>query len=114
RGVRRLRASGRGRAGQGPQIRAARLRVPAGAVSAVPGRRYRGRLGRFRAAWAGSGSDRSGRQFQEGEVHGPVRGGEELEIRRYAHGEGDFWYRMGPFLASAAVRRELGAPISSD
>lgn len=37
-----------------------------------------------------------------------------MEIRRYAHGEGDFWYRMGPFLASAAVRRELGAPISSD
>lgn len=37
-----------------------------------------------------------------------------MEIRCYAHGEGDFWYRMGPFLASAAVRRELGAPITSD
>lgn len=37
-----------------------------------------------------------------------------MEIRCYAHGEGDFWYRMGPFLASAAVRRELGAAISSD
>src|SRR5690606_34498153 len=37
-----------------------------------------------------------------------------MEIRQYKHGEGDFWQRMGPFLASAAVRRELGAPITSD
>lgn len=37
-----------------------------------------------------------------------------VQIRRYAHGEGDFWHRMGPFLASAAVRRELGGPITSD
>lgn len=37
-----------------------------------------------------------------------------MEIRMYRHGEGDFWQRMGPFMASAAVRRELGAPISSD
>lgn len=37
-----------------------------------------------------------------------------MEIRQYSHGEGDFWQRMGPFLASAAVRRELGVPITSD
>lgn len=37
-----------------------------------------------------------------------------MKIVRYQHGEGDFWYRMGPFLASASVRRELGVPITSD
>lgn len=38
----------------------------------------------------------------------------QVTIVRYEHGEGDFWQRMGPFLASAAVRRELGIPITSD
>lgn len=37
-----------------------------------------------------------------------------MEIRRYEHGEGDLWQRVGAFLVSAAVRRELGAPITSD
>lgn len=37
-----------------------------------------------------------------------------MEIRRYEHGEGDLWQRVGQFLVSAAVRRELGAPITSD
>lgn len=37
-----------------------------------------------------------------------------MKIVRYRHGEGDFWQRMGPFLVSAAVRRELGVPITSD
>lgn len=37
-----------------------------------------------------------------------------MEIRRYEHGEGDLWQRVGSLLVSAAVRRELGAPISSD
>lgn len=37
-----------------------------------------------------------------------------MEIRRYEHGEGDLWQRVGQFLVSAAVRRELGTPITSD
>lgn len=37
-----------------------------------------------------------------------------MEIRRYEHGEGDLWQRVGAFLVSTAVRRELGGPISSD
>ena len=37
-----------------------------------------------------------------------------MNVKRYAHGEGDFWQRMGPFLASAQVRRELGVAITSD
>lgn len=35
-------------------------------------------------------------------------------IREYQHGEGDFWQLMGPFFASATIRRELGRPLSSD
>lgn len=43
-----------------------------------------------------------------------MRGGTRLRIVRYQHGEGDFWQRMGPFLVSSAVRRELGTAITSD
>lgn len=37
-----------------------------------------------------------------------------MKIKRYKHGEGDFWNLMGPFFASAAVRRELEIAMSSD
>ena len=37
-----------------------------------------------------------------------------MKIKRYGHGEGDFWSMMGPFFASAKVRRELGGAMSSD
>ncbi len=37
-----------------------------------------------------------------------------ITIQKYAHGEGDFWQRMGPYFASARVQRELGVRMSSD
>ena len=37
-----------------------------------------------------------------------------MEIKQYAHGEGDFWCKMGPFFASRQVRNELGIAMSSD
>lgn len=36
------------------------------------------------------------------------------KIALYRHGEADFWQRMGPMFASAQVRRELGAAMTSD
>lgn len=36
-----------------------------------------------------------------------------IEIRKYDHGEGDFWQKMGEFFASPEVRRALGRPMSS-
>lgn len=37
-----------------------------------------------------------------------------MKIKRYAHGEDDFWDLMGSYFASRSVRRELGIPMSSD
>jgi N-acetylglutamate synthase-like GNAT family acetyltransferase len=37
-----------------------------------------------------------------------------MQIKKYKHGAGDFWQRMGPFFASAEVQRELGVRMSSD
>lgn len=37
-----------------------------------------------------------------------------MKIEKWTHKKWEFWNALGPFFASASVRRELGAPMNSD
>lgn len=37
-----------------------------------------------------------------------------MKIEHWTHKKWEFWNTLGPFFASAVIRRELGAPMTSD